>query len=331
MSEILNTFAPVIIPTLNRVDKLKACITSLESCTYADKTDVYISVDYPKTPYYQKGWNAVCDYLSEKSRNHKFQKLIVIKREQNLGIGHAKSNFNVTLDELREKYDRFIFTEDDNVFSPNFLEFLNKGLERFKDDKRICYLSGYNYDFTFPPMYKNNFYITKDGSPWGMGGWFDRLDDIRRYQNLDFLKNILLDRELYNELKKRRPQTIRAILHMLKVGHYYGDACLGCYVALEDKYWVLPTVSKVQNHGNDGSGAHTLSADKNIMSFYDSQSMDDEAHFDFTDDIFTYRPIELKGNNVPQKWYKEMVKTVVAKIDLFCLRYFGFIPKSKYI
>jgi len=331
MSVKIIQYAPVVIPTLNRTDKLKDCIESLELCTGANQTEIYVSVDYPPSEKYENGWIQVNSYLEKKQTEHKFKELIVIKRNRNLGLGHCGSNANTTLNELRTKYDRFIFTEDDNVFSPNFLEFVNKGLEKFKDDKRICYLSGYNYHFTFPEMYKNNYYITKDGSPWGMAGWFDRLDDIRRYQNLDFLKKILRTPKLYRRLKKRRPQSIPAIITMLKSGHCFGDTCIGCYAALEDKYWVLPTVSKVRNQGSDGSGAHTASSEKRIIDFFDRQEIDKYPTFEFTDDIFTYRPVEIVGVEIPTKWYKRLVKSIISKFDLFCIQKFGFVVKSKYI
>lgn len=323
-------FAPVIIPTLDRVEKLKNCLESLEQCIGASETDVFISVDYPPSNHYISGWLKVSEYLDYKYKNHTFRNLIIIKREKNLGIGNINSNSNVTLNELRIKYDRYIFTEDDNLFSKNFLLYMNKGLEKFKDDKRIFMLSGYNYQSTFPEMYKNNFYITQNGSPWGMGGWFDRLDELRKYQDLNFLRSLLLDKSKYRILKHRRKISISRILSMLKVGHYFGDCCYGCYAAMEDKYWVLPVVSKVRNDGFDGSGYH-CNANKYEKEFFDSQLIDEENTFEFTDDIFTYQPLRAVFVESPDKWYKEMAKSIITKIDLICLRIFGFVPKSKYI
>ena len=44
---IVNNLAPVIIPTLCRYDHFKRLMESLNKCTWADKTDVYIGLDYP--------------------------------------------------------------------------------------------------------------------------------------------------------------------------------------------------------------------------------------------------------------------------------------------
>lgn len=328
--EILR-YAPVLIPTLNRVDKLNECLTSLQRCNGAENTDVYVAVDYPPSEKYVSGWELVCNLVDKISKSHKFHKFVVIKRERNYGICHNNSNSRVALKQLRKKYDRFIFSEDDNVFSPNFLEYMNKCLERFKDDSRICYISGYNYPFVFPSMYKNNFYITKDGSPWGMGGWFNRLDEIDQYYDLDFLKKLLRNKVTYKKLKARRPQTIQSIVHMLKMKQSYGDSCLGCYCAMEDKYWVLPTISKVKNLGNDGSGAHAISSKGINDDYYKNQRVDSCPTFEFTNDIFTYRPVELTIAEPQRKWHKELAKKMIYRFDLCCLKHFGFVPKYKYL
>ena len=40
-------YTPILIPTLNRYNHLKRCVESLAKCTHADKTDLYIALDYP--------------------------------------------------------------------------------------------------------------------------------------------------------------------------------------------------------------------------------------------------------------------------------------------
>ena len=45
-------FAPIIIPTLNRCDHLKACLESLNNNHNAENTEVFVSVDYPPSEKY---------------------------------------------------------------------------------------------------------------------------------------------------------------------------------------------------------------------------------------------------------------------------------------
>ena len=61
-------YAPVYIPTLNRYEHFKRCLESLERCTDADKTDVYVGLDYPPSEKYVAGWKKIDEYLKEKEK-----------------------------------------------------------------------------------------------------------------------------------------------------------------------------------------------------------------------------------------------------------------------
>lgn len=324
-------YAPVIIPTLNRYEHFKRCLDSLECCIWAENTEVYVALDFPPSDKFRPGWEKINSFLETKQFSHRFKKLIIIKREYNYGICHKKSNSVIAINELSTKYDRYIFSEDDNVFSPNFLVFINKGLELYKDDHRIYGVCGYNYRMTFPDMYKNNFYFSKHGSPWGFGTWFSREKEMRRYFDLDTLKGILRDKSSVNKLKKERPTTIYSIIHMIKENRIYEDSVKGCYVTLEDKYWLMPRISKVMNLGTDGTGAHSTSNNKKLIDFFREQEIDSNTDFEFSDDIFTCEPINLERKKMPYSLIKKTYKSVVDRFDLFLFKYFNFVPKSKYI
>lgn len=80
--------APVTIPTLCRYEHFKRCIESLSRCTLADKTEVYVALDYPAKESHWNGYNKIKDYLlSHKEDNLGFKKLIVIQRSRNYGLG----------------------------------------------------------------------------------------------------------------------------------------------------------------------------------------------------------------------------------------------------
>ena len=80
--------APVTIPTLCRYEHFKRCIESLSRCTLADKTEVYVALDYPAKESHWDGYNKIKDYLlSHKEDNLGFKKLIVIQRSRNYGLG----------------------------------------------------------------------------------------------------------------------------------------------------------------------------------------------------------------------------------------------------
>ena len=58
------------------------------------------------------------------------KKIVVFEREYNYGVKGENNNISALIKYVSTYYDRWIFSEDDNVFSPNFLVYINKGLEK---------------------------------------------------------------------------------------------------------------------------------------------------------------------------------------------------------
>lgn len=332
----VNNFAPVLIPTLNRFEHFKRCLESLERCTGACKTEVFVALDYPPAEKYKPGWEAIDLYLSQKEKDNAFQKLNVIRRERNYGVGHPNGNYEELQRRLFEQYDSIIITEDDNEFSPCYLDYMNKCLERFKDDPRIILICGYNHHMTFPEYYKNNYYITNSGCAWGIGKWASKNKGLEELYNLDKLGLLLKDKESYEKLKKKCPQAINMILTMLKTKDIWGDSVIGIYAHLYDKFYVLPRLSMVRNYGNDMSGVHSKHSDKNIDIFYTSQEIDKNTTFDYTDDIFTYAPHSINRDKVekPVSIYvvlRNLYIGIFRRVDLFLYKHFNYIPRSKWL
>ena len=118
--------APVGIVTLNRYSHFRKCLESLEKCTGAAETEVFVALDYPPSEKYKEGWTDIDEYLKNKEADKGIKQLNVVRRKCNCGVGKPNGNWELLEKSLHEHYDRYIFTEDDNVFSPNFLEFINK-------------------------------------------------------------------------------------------------------------------------------------------------------------------------------------------------------------
>lgn len=326
------SYAPVIIPTLNRCEHFKRCLESLETCTGAEYTDVYVALDFPPSEKYIDGWKKNDEYLSFKQGNNKFRNLIVIRRERNYGVCHKDSNMSVLLRDIQNKYDYYILSEDDNEFSPSFLEYMNACFNRFADDSRIAGICGYNFPNPISDNYKNNFYVTKRFCAWGNGSWTKKRKMIEKYYDLQYLRNIIRDKESYKKLRLNFPRGISLIYSMLKRGKLHGDAIYEIYANLEDKYFIMPTVSKVRNYGNDGTGVHSLKVNVEQNLIYVNQSIDQSKEFEFTDDIFTVNPFNInEDTGVYTVNLRNMYKQLVMNFDVWLLRHFNFIPKSKYI
>ena len=170
---ILNPkYAPVLILTLNRDLHFKNCVESLSKCLNADKTDLFIALDYPLNDSHYEGFNKIIKIIDTISG---FKTINIIRRDVNYGIPR---NFEDAMDKIFSVYDRVILSEDDNIFSSTFLNFVNGGLERYETRKDIFSVSGYNYPYKMPKWYREDAYLRQDFTGWGVGLWKDKWHNI---------------------------------------------------------------------------------------------------------------------------------------------------------
>ena len=248
-------YAPVMIPTLNRYEHFKRCIESLERCTDADKTDVYVGLDYPPSEKYVEGWKKIDAYLAEKEKQHGFKNLFVRRRTTNCGVGHEGGNGNLLLKELKLVSDKFIGTEDDNEFSPCFLEYMNKALEKYKDYPQIIRISAYNGS-EMRWVSSRNCFCNIDSPGYGIGGWFAK----EAYLKIDYNQ---IQAELRASSKRlwrifwTYPAIIQKAIRMIEKKENYGDVRLSMHNLLYGTFTLCPTLSMARNWGCDGSGLHS--------------------------------------------------------------------------
>jgi len=282
----IKQYAPVIIPTLNRYDHFRQCLESLEKCTGADKTDVYVALDYPPSEKYVEGWKKNDSYLAEKEKLHRFKSLTVYRRETNYFFS-GKGNSTTAIKDATKNCDSYIFSEDDNVFSPNFLEYINKGLEKFKDDKSVFAINGYCHPYPIKTQGNTFFRQNVDFSAWGYGIWKDREDMLSQWSSP------VLFREKFSltVLKKLVQNGYNRANRFLGICYSKSDVVLndnGCsiYMAVNDMDVIMPTLSLVKNMGWDGSGIHCDS--RNLEGVHSSQRISEKSEFEFIGSGYEY-------------------------------------------
>lgn len=311
METEIKVYAPVIIPTLCRFTHFKRCIESLAQCTGAEHTEVYIGLDYPAKEGHWDGYKKIKEYL-ETCGNLGFKELIVIKREKNYGLG-KDGNYCQLRDLVFSKYDRLISSEDDNEFSPCFLEYMNKGLELYKDDDSIYSITGYAHPINWD-NYEYNYYIHYAACAWGMGLWYNKRMVLEQFQKTHPPKQIILSRDILKVLSTE----FRLILPLLIMSYkdvIYGDYYIEIYCMLTGKVNVAPTISKTRNHGMDGSGVHCGVVQNN---YYIKLPIDKEKSFEY-DDI----------NNV--KYKLKQIDKSVKKYRKHEVNFIFFLKLCKYL
>lgn len=249
--EKMDTYYPVAIITCNRVTHLRNCIESLSRCTYADQTELYISVDYPPDQSYVEGWEKVKEYLQD---IRGFKKVNVWIHESNLD---PFKNEDFVEQKAFEKYDALIFTEDDNVFAPAFLDYMNQMLCRFEKDSKVYAICGFN---RLKAPHNSRIFKNYTFQPWGFGLWKDKWDYVRDLNRAEIYdkssRHIFKIISLYVRNKWLFCVYVGRLLHEKPNGDKTDlpDAILTLLFYLLGLYAVFPNKSLTKNNGFDDSG-----------------------------------------------------------------------------
>lgn len=258
-------YYPIIIPTLNRYEHLKDCVDSLARCTGAEYTPLYISLDYPPTEKYRDGYNKIKAYLPTIKG---FKTVTVFEQKENLG---SEKNSSFLKSYVSQYYKAYILTEDDNIFSPNFLEYVNLGLDKFSGTPRVTSISGYN----FVELYDQNgceVFYRPVCSAWGVGRWFDKDKELESKMTMDFFKEVLSSWRLSWKVFITNASDLRLLMRMVQDQVVWNDVARCIINIVEDRYELAPAISMSKNMGHDGSGEHCGEASSDM---YSNQVIDD--------------------------------------------------------
>ena len=309
-------YAPVLIPTLNRYQHFKECIESLSRCTWANKTDVYVAVDYPPNKKYWDGYNEIKDFL-DNCGNLGFKSLHIKYRETNYFF--TIGNIEALIDEVLKSYDRFILSEDDNVFSPNFLVYMNKGLEKFEADPSVLAINGYRH--FYPVIFGDNTFFRQnvDFSAWGYGMWKNRY--LERINNItpQYYRGMLSVRHLYNVVNNGNNRAINFLELCRETKPRRDDNALSVLMAIENMDVIMPRKSLVRNMGWDNSGEHCSSENTELAQKHSNQEISDDVDFEFVGSGFEYyndnKKIYVKHSYGRRGWL-----SLIKNVGIFMFR-----------
>ena len=263
-------YYPVFIPTLNRYSHFKNCVESLARCTHADKTELVIGLDYPPSEKYVEGYNLIKVYIPTIIG---FAKVTLFEHKKNLG---PEGNWACLVNYCRSHYDAYIGSEDDNVFAPAFLDYMNRMLELYYNDDKILTVSGYNFVEAYNQG-EYTYYLSKDNCAWGIGYWAHKENNTSQYlNNVSFYRRALYSRMKANKILNTYPALYAMLNSMYNSNSSWGDVKITVLNILCDKYQVKPAVSLVRNCGYDGSGIHCGNDDNGLG----SQEISDSKTFD---------------------------------------------------
>jgi GT2 family glycosyltransferase len=241
--------APIILFVYNRPEHTRRTLAALAANPLAIDSDLIIYADGAKQPEHQTAVGAVRDLVRSTSG---FKSVEIVERATNLGLANSIIS---GVSEISAARGRVIVVEDDLVVSPDFLAFLNAGLDRYQNDQRVFQISGYGYpahDQSTP----QTFFLPMV-SCWGWATW------SRAWAKFDSGMSAL--KELDDDPIARRRFNVDDSYD------YYGMACQQRQGKIDSWgiRWQLslfacgglvlyPRDSRVYNSGVDASGTHGM-------------------------------------------------------------------------
>ncbi len=251
-------YAPVLIITLCRFEELKKCIESLQRNSEMSCTDLYIGLDYPLRDSHRKGYERILEYLENGVEG--FAEVHLIKQTENKGW---YENFISVREKIYEKYDRFIYLEDDIEVSPNFLAYMNTNLSLFEKDMEVQAICGYSYPFEWVEDENNLVKIDTYYTAWGYATWRNKEAEMYHaitMQNFDkIMRHPIQMRRFYKSSRNQFCNFVKGMLEYIPVLVQNDeivklDMAFSVYIFMNHKYVLFPKVSKTRNAGCNGMG-----------------------------------------------------------------------------
>lgn len=161
--------APIVLFTFNRPIHTQNVLNSLSICAEAKDSILYVFCDGAKENVDEIGLSKIQEVRKIVQSENRFKQVIVTIQEKNKGLANSIID---GINEVINEHGKVIVLEDDLVFSPYFLNYMNDSLIRYENNKRVGEIGACNFfanGSKFP-----NFFFTNMPDTLGWATWKDR-------------------------------------------------------------------------------------------------------------------------------------------------------------
>jgi hypothetical protein len=239
---------PIAVFTYNRPDHARRALKALERCSHLDECEVFIYSDAPQRTGHVTGVEQTRKAIHEWANKHSAR---VVQRDVNLGLARSIVDGVTTLTSI---YERVIVLEDDLVVSPDFIQYMLGGLERYRDDEQVMQISGFMYNVGMQSP-KDAFFLPST-STWGWAIW------ERAWKHFDWdasgAAELLANANWCQDFDMRGSYPYSTLLSQRLRGENDSWGVVWYYCVYQRNGLVLfPGRSLVWNGGFDGTGIHS--------------------------------------------------------------------------
>jgi hypothetical protein len=266
MNVSTSRLAPVALFVFNRPDLLANAVDSLLQNRLCADTDLYVFSDAPRAgrPDDLAKVAAVRNFVHQIKG---FREIYVDYRKTNIGV---RMNVRQGIDTVLRDHDRVIVLEDDLLYAPNFLDYMNNALELYRDEPRVWCVNGCSLSpkrLSIPATWPFDAYFLPRNNSYGWGIWKDRWEMV----DFDLKRQTRAVRS--REAREKVDQAGNDLLPMLR------DAALGrvdswavslsVSLALTNGLCITPVRSFVACQPN-AAGIHVSAADERVADYIES-------------------------------------------------------------
>lgn len=298
-----------LVSAYSRPDHLQDCLASLEKCSGSRNLDVVVTIDAPGTNEV-KSANSEC--FNVVRGPWKFKSIEIVSTEINTGGEIIKNTAN----NLLQTKDTLIMFEEDNRFSPDFLEYMAWCFEQYWDDASVGSVSGWSPP---DPLHQNSDAVTRYSGycAWGVGLWAHKMNGIivPRPQQYRYIYQSFNDRAQLRSYFKKADHLKRAILNFLWRKGEAGDRYIDLYFYNRNLESVFPYFSRVKNVGHDGSGENCAVSQAHL-----NQDISEVSHANYNEllDKESFRKRVFRHYKLPL-WKNLILILIVELIFIFKL------------
>jgi hypothetical protein len=253
--------APIVLFCFNRPEHLRKTVEALQKNSLSSVSDLYIFSDGPRNQRDVHKVAAVREYLHGLSG---FRTIRITEKQQNVGLANSVI---AGVTEILQKHGRVIVMEDDLVCTTDFLDYMNKMLEEYKDAPSIFSVTGYLFPIEVPKTYHLDVCSLPRASSWGWGTWLNRWEkaNFNVPDFAEFMQNPAAKKSFMQGGEDMLPMLVKQRLGMID-----SWAIRWCYTHFKYQANCLyPVRSKIQSIGIDGQGTNVRFTNRFKTYMYD--------------------------------------------------------------
>ena len=284
---------PVLFLIFNRPETTKQVFSSIKK---VKPPRLYVAADGPRSDYPNDAES--CEIARSIATNVDWDcEVKTLFRETNLGCGLAVTN---AIDWFFEQESEGIILEDDTKPSEQFFKFINFGLNKYRDNKNIGSICGYN-PLTPIPDKNDRIIISNYPSLWGWGTWKNVWEKYSLQADFHYLHKVTT---IYRHIKHLR-YTMYIMSILRGVEQREVDSWCAQFGFMFAKYQykvVYPPINLIENVGFGDLATHTKG--QNYANIISNMKLDYKNLKESYDESFDHERFNIERPNIYNRFMK---------------------------